>query len=126
MGADGAEEAHQQSGGDRQEMRQRSGQTGQQQSAPRQDRFPSQTDHPAMPSAMTGSIGQLPGQMATTTRASRTPAAWAAHIRFWVPSPAVAPEPSRAPRRRLARPSTGMITRLDAVRAMPSGVALAG
>jgi hypothetical protein len=43
---------------------------GQQHSAPRQDRFPSQTDHPAMPSAMIGSIGQPPGQTATTTRAS--------------------------------------------------------
>jgi hypothetical protein len=27
------------------------------------------------------------------------PAAWAAHLRFWVSSPAVAPEPSRSPRR---------------------------
>jgi hypothetical protein len=49
--------------------------SGQQQSAPRQDRFPSQTDHPAMPSAMIGSIGQPPGQTATTTKATRTPAA---------------------------------------------------
>ena len=72
-----------------------------------------------MPSAMIGSIGQPPGQTATTTKASRTPAAWAAHIRFWVPSPAVAPDPSRQPRRRLAAPSTGMTTTLAAVRAMP-------
>jgi hypothetical protein len=57
--------------------------SAQQQSAPRQDRFPSQADHPAMPSAMMGSIGHPPGQMATTARASRTAAAWAAHIRFW-------------------------------------------
>src|SRR5690242_14126122 len=48
---------------------------GQQHSAPRQDRFPSQTDQPAMPSAMMGSIGHPPGQMATTARASRTAAA---------------------------------------------------
>jgi hypothetical protein len=45
-----------------------------------------------MPNAMMGSIGHPAGQMATTARASRTAAAWAAHIRFWVPFLAVAPE----------------------------------
>jgi ubiquinone/menaquinone biosynthesis C-methylase UbiE len=34
--------------------------------------------------------------------------ALAAHIRFWVPSLAVAPEPRRRPSRRLATPSAGM------------------
>jgi hypothetical protein len=47
----------------------------QQQSAPRQDRVPSQADQAAMPGAVIESIGQPAGQMAITTRASRTPAA---------------------------------------------------
>jgi len=39
---------------------------GQQQFAPRQDWFPSQTDQAAMPRAMMRSIGQPPGHMATS------------------------------------------------------------
>ena len=91
-----------------------------QQSDPRHDWRPSQTDQAAIPRAITGSIGQALGQMATRARPTRTAAAWAAHIRFWIPSPAVAPESSRWPRRRLVIPRTGMTTTLLAVRAIPS------
>jgi hypothetical protein len=79
-----------------------------------------------MPSAITGSTGHPPGHAATTARTARTAAACAAHIRFWVPSPAVAPESSRWPRRRLTLPSTGMMTTLDAVSTIPKTDAAAG
>lgn len=42
------------------------------------------------------------------------------------PLPAVAPESSRWPRRRLTVPSTGMMITLDAVSTMPSADAAAG
>ena len=93
----------------------------QQQSEPRHDWHPSRIDHAAMPSAITASMGRPPGHMATTAKPTRTVAAWAAHIRFWIPSPTVAPESSRWPRRRLAIHRTGMMITLLAVSAIPSG-----
>jgi hypothetical protein len=45
--------------------------------------------------------------------------AWAAQIRFCRPSPLVAPESSRLPRRRLATPRIGITIRLPAVTVMP-------
>lgn len=45
---------------------------------PRQDWMPSQIAAPAMPSPMTGSIHQAPGQAAVMVRPASTAAAWAA------------------------------------------------
>ncbi len=50
----------------------------------------------------------------------RTAAAWPAQSRLWMPSPAVAAESSRRPRRCLATPRAGMTIRLVAVSTMPS------
>src|SRR5205823_4518310 len=89
--------------------------------SPRQASIPSLTATAATPSPTSGSSHHQPNS-ALVASPARTAAASAAQIRFWVPSPAVAFEPSRAPSRCLATPSSGMSTRLLAVSAMPRTV----
>lgn len=93
------------------------------QERPRQALPPSRTATAASVSATAGSNHHYPNDVAT--RPADTPPATTAHSRFWVPSPAVAAEPSRAPSRRLASPSAGMLTRLIVVTTMPSAVGAA-
>ena len=67
---------------------------------------------------MAGSSQDQPN-MALAASPTRTAPACAAHIMFCKPSPLVASELSRAPRRCLVRPSSGMTSRLNAVTTRP-------
>src|SRR5674476_239957 len=71
--------------------------------------------HPARSSPIAGSSQDQP-KVAVAASPTRTAPAWAAHIRFCRPSPLVASEFSCWPRRCLARPRSGMTTRLAANR----------
>src|SRR5690606_20761851 len=88
--------------------------------SPRQALTPSRTATAASATATAGSTHHQP--MVFNPRPASTPPAMTAHSRFWVPSPAVDGEPSRAPSRRLATPSRGMLIKLIVVTAMPSTV----
>jgi hypothetical protein len=90
------------------------------QDSPRQALPPSLTATPARISATAGSSHHQPNELAVSP--TSTPPAIRAHSTFWVPSPVVAAEPRRLPSLRLAKPSSGMLTRLIVVTTMPSTV----
>jgi hypothetical protein len=76
---------------------------------------------PAVAATTSAAMGsRIPSPAEAPINAIRAAAAWAAHMRFCIPSPAVALEPSRSPRRSLAHPNPGMSTIADAVTAIPS------
>ncbi|MEJ7826274.1 MAG: hypothetical protein WKF48_12635 [Solirubrobacteraceae bacterium] len=74
-----------------------------------------------MISAAIGSMIDQPAPAAST--ATSAIAAWAAHSRFWRPSPAVASDPSCLARRSLAQPSSGISTIAEIVTTTPSTLA---
>src|SRR6266516_4730248 len=86
---------------------------------PAHARRPSITAQPAIPSATTPSSHQAPHRVLAASPANTAIARYA-QSRFWVPSPAVAEEPRRAPIRRLATPSAGSKTAVAAVSTRPT------
>src|SRR5689334_4985466 len=83
--------------------------------------MPSLTATAATARPMSGSDHHHPNHKLAPSPTRTAPARYA-HSRFWVPSPAVAPEPRREPRRCFALPSTGMTSRLATVTATPRAV----
>ncbi len=74
-----------------------------------------------MTSAAIGSRIDQPAPAASSAKSAV--AACAAQSRFWIPSPAVASEPSCLARRSLARPSSGISTIAEIVTMTPSALA---
>src|SRR5579875_1172001 len=93
--------------------------TGAQQSSPcpTQSSTLSLTAVAAIAMAAIGSIQLRPAEAPISAISAAV--ACNAHIRFWMPSPEVAPESSRAPSFNFARPSAGINTIAEAVTAMP-------
>src|SRR5438552_847747 len=97
------------------------GTAAQLQFSPRQAARPSLIATAAIAKPAIGSSHHQPQRLFVTNPA-RTAAAKYAHSRFCIPSPAVAPEPRRTPKRCLAMPRAGISRMLLIVSPIPSNV----
>src|SRR2546422_1512566 len=97
------------------------GMAAQLQFSPRQAARPSLIATAAIAKPAIGSSHHQPQRLFVTNPA-RTAAAKYAHSRFCIPSPAVAPEPRRTPKRCLAMPRAGISRMLLIVSPIPSSV----